>query len=369
MNKFLIIPLLCMAIARARSAQSAPPVRLAIVGLVHDHVGPMLSELATRQDVQLVGIVEPNPKVVAYYAGRFHLDQSLFFPTIEALVAGTKVDAVATFTSTYDHRRVVETCAPLGIDVMMEKPLAVNMEHARAISAAAGKGGIQVIVNYETTWYPSAHRAYDIVHGQDNAIGDLRKVVVCDGHRGPKAIGCSPFFLEWLLDPKLNGGGALMDFGCYGADLVTWLMEGKRPDSVFAVTQNFQPDFYPKADDEATIVLTYPRAQAIIQASWNWASGRKDMDIYGQKGSLRLPNRDSLYMRVGDEPEARQPTPALPDPNADSLSYLVAVVRGKIKPSGLSSLGVNMVVTEILDAARESARTGRRVDLAGDPPR
>ena len=119
-------------------------------------------------------------------------------------------------------------------------------------------------------------------------------------------------------------------------------------------------------DDEATIVLTYPHAQAIIEASWNWPHGRKDMDIYGQNGSMRLPARDSLFMQMADEPEAKLPTPALSDPNADSLSYLVAVVRGKMQPSGLSSLGVNMVVTEILDAARESAKTGKRVDLGGD---
>jgi predicted dehydrogenase len=363
MRKSLAIPLLGLAIAGVRAQDAGPPLRLAIVGLVHDHVGPVFSELARRQDVRLVGIVEPDREVVAHYAERFHLDRSLFYPSIAALVAGTKVEAVATFTSTFDHRRVVETCAPLGIDVMMEKPLAVNMEHARAIAAAARSGGIQVIVNYETTWYPSNQGAYDVVHGQ-RAIGDVRKIVVRDGHAGPKAIGCSPFFLGWLLDPVLNGGGALMDFGCYGADLATWMMEGRRPTSVLAVTLNLQPDAYPRVDDEATIVLTYPRAQAIIEASWNWPYGRKDMDIYGQTGALRLPNRDSLFIRVGEKPESRLPTPALAGPNGDSLSYLAAVVRGRIKPSGLSSLEVNMVVTEILDAARESARTGRRVDLA-----
>ena len=156
----------------------------------------MLPVLAKRQDVQLVGIVEPNPDAVDRYADRFHLDRSLFYPSIEALVAKTKVDAVATFTSTFDHRRVVEACAPLGIDVMMEKPLAVNMEHARAIAAAAARGRIQVIVNYETTWYPSTQSAYDAVRVRTGAIGELRKIVICDGHQGPVAIGCSPFFAE-----------------------------------------------------------------------------------------------------------------------------------------------------------------------------
>jgi len=111
-------------------------------------------------------------------------------------------------------------CAPRGIHVMMEKPLAINLADARAIAVAAKKGGIQVIVNYETTWYLGNQNAYAIVHDQ-HAIGDLRKIVVHDGHRGPKEIGCSPAFLEWLTDPVLNGGGALTDFGCYGADLIT----------------------------------------------------------------------------------------------------------------------------------------------------
>jgi predicted dehydrogenase len=363
----LLASLLCIATVNAGVAEDAPPVRLAIVGLVHDHVGGMLPSLVGRADVQLVGIVEPNRKLAALYAEKYHLDPKLFFVSLDALRATTRVQAVATFTSTFDHRRVVEMCAPLGIDVMMEKPFAVSMDDARAMAAAARKGGIQVVINYETTWYPSNKGAYDVVHGGDG-IGDIRKIVVRDGHKGPALIGCSPYFLEWLTDPVLNGGGALMDFGCYGADLVTWLMDGKRPTSVFAVTQNLQPALYPRVDDDATIVLNYPGAQAILEPSWNWPYGRKDMDIYGQKGALRLPDGKSIFLRMGDGPESAIPAPALKSPDSDALSYLAAVVRREIRPSGLSSIEVNMVVTEILDAARESARSGKRVDLPGNTP-
>jgi len=359
--------LLWMSAASALSQGAPPPVRLAIIGLVHDHVGGMLPSLAGRADVQLIGIVEPNPELAALYSEKYHLDPRLFFTTLDALRATAKVQAVATFTTTLDHRRVVEMCAPLGIDVMMEKPFAVSMDDARAMAAAARKGGIQVVVNYETTWYRSNASAFAFVHGGDG-IGDIRKIVVRDGHKGPALIGCSPYFLSWLTDPVLNGGGALMDFGCYGADLVTWLMEGKRPTSVFAVTQNLQPELYPKVDDDATIVLTYPRAQAILEPSWDWPYGRKDMDIYGQKGALRLPDGNSIYLRRGDAPEVPIPAPALASPNSDALSYFAAVVRREIRPTGLSSVEVNMVVTEILDAARQSARTGKRVELAADPP-
>jgi predicted dehydrogenase len=361
MKKKMFASLLLMSAACAHSAE-APPVRLAIYGLVHDHVGGMLPSLVGRTDVQLVGIVEPNKKLAAIYAEKYHLEPKLFFTTLDALRATTQVQAVATFTSTFDHRRVVEMCAPLGIDVMMEKPFALNMDDARAMAAAAKKGGIQVVVNYETTWYASNKTAYDLVHGP-GGIGAIRKIVVRDGHKGPALIGCSPYFLAWLTDPVLNGGGAIMDFGCYGADLVTWLMDGKRPTSVSAVTQTLQPDLYPKVDDDATIVVNYPGAQAIIEPSWDWPYGRKDMDIYGQAGALRLPDKSSVFLRMGDGPETPVPAPALTAPNSDPLSYLVAVVRGEIRPSGLSSVETNLVATEILDAARESARTGMRVYL------
>jgi predicted dehydrogenase len=253
----------------------------------------------------------------------------------------------------------------------MEKPLAVNLDHARAIAAAAKRGGIQVIVNYETTWYPANQETYRIVHDR-HAIGDLRKIVVHDGHRGPKEIGCSPDFLAWLTDPVLNGGGALNDFGCYGADLITWLMEGEKPLSVFAVTQQIKPDVYPKVEDEATVVLTYPRAQGIIQASWNWPFDRKDIEVYGQTGYVLVPRRDLLRVRLPGAQEVQTTAPPLSGASADSLAYLASVVRGEIQPTGLSSLAFNMTVVEILDAARESARTGKRIDLSAgenNPPK
>jgi len=217
-------------------------------------------------------------------------------------------------------------------------------------------------VNYETTWYAGNQAAYALVHEQ-NALGDLRKIVVHDGHRGPKEIGCSEAFLQWLTDPVLNGAGALTDFGCYGADLITWLMEGQRPNSVFAVTQHIKPDVYPKVEDEATIVVTYPKAQGIIQASWNWPFDRKDIEVYGQSGYVLVPHPDSLRVRKPGSAEIESTPAPLSGPQADPLSYLAAVVRGELVPGGLSSLGINLTVTEILDAARESARTGQRIDL------
>lgn len=356
----LLCSLFWISVNRAWSQPT--PLRFGIVGLKHDHARGFIPGAISRKDVQLVGIVEPDQDLARRYAKEYKLNTNLFYTSLEQMLQTTKVQAVGTFTSTFEHLRVVQICAAHGVHVMMEKPLAVSMEHARGIESAARKGGIQVLVNYETTWYPANHAAYELVRDK-KALGDLRKIVVHDGHQGPKEIGCSADFLQWLTDPVLNGGGALTDFGCYGADLITWLMQGQRPTSVFAVTQRIKPEVYPKVEDEATIVLTYPHCQGIIQASWNWPFNRKDMEIYGASGYVLIPEKNTMRVRTpGAEEKAITASPLEP-PGEDPLSYLAAVVRGDIRPSGLSSLEINLVATEILDAARESARTGRRVDL------
>ncbi len=273
------------AAPHADSQSTAPvhaPLRVGIVGLVHGHVHGFLGQSLHSPEITIVGVAEPDKQLLAQSAARYGFAPSMLFTDLEEMLQKVHPQAVLVYTNTYDHRRVVEICARHGVHVMMEKPLAVSLEDALAMQKAARDGEIHVLVNYETSWYRSNHAAYDLVH--EGTLGDVRKVVIHDGHNGPKEIGVEPEFLAWLTNPKLNGGGALFDFGCYGADLMTWLMDGQRPQTVTAVTQQMKPEIYSRVDDEATIILTYPKAQAIVQASWNWPFGRKDMEVYGQTG-------------------------------------------------------------------------------------
>jgi predicted dehydrogenase len=350
-----------LAVATMAGA-APPPLRLGMAGLEHGHAAGFLSRYRDSKDVELVGIAEPDPEVAARYIRRSRLDPSSVYPTLEAMLDRARPQAVVAFTSTAGHLAVVTACASRKIPVMMEKPLAVGVDQARAIERAAADSGIPVLVNYETTWYPSNHAAYALAR-ESKALGEIRKVVVHDGHRGPKEIGVQPEFLAWLTDPEKNGAGALFDFGCYGANLMTWLMDDARPTSVMAVTQRFKPEIYPKVDDEATIILEYPGAQAIIQASWNWPFDRKDMEVYGRTGQVLTVAQKGLRVRLAGKPEDYRQSPDLNPPEDDFLRYFGAVVRGEIKPSGLSSLRNNLIVVEILDAARRSAATGRTVKL------
>jgi predicted dehydrogenase len=351
----------CLAITQAGTASPGAPLQVGVIGLVHGHVEGFFQHNLNRPDIQIVGIAEPDRGLFTRYSKQFSLDPKLYYASLEDMLQKTSPQAVLVYTNTYEHRRVVEICARHRVHVMMEKPLAVSYADAQAMAEVARAARINVLVNYETTWYRSNHAVYDLV--RDNAIGDIRKIVVHDGHRGPKEIKVAPEFLLWLTDPKLNGAGALFDFGCYGADLATWLFSGVRPESVTAVTQTIKPDIYPHVDDEATVILKYPKAQVIIQASWNWPFDRKDMEVYGQTGYAITVLRDDLRVRLAGQEEQRVAAKPLVPPYDDSLSEFRAVVLEAAKPDDLTSLETNLVVTEILDAARTSAATGRTVSL------
>jgi glucose-fructose oxidoreductase len=345
----------------------AEPLRVAIVGLEHGHIGGFLKQFPNQHEVELVGIVETDADLSHRYAQKYQLDPSLFYTQLDTMVAARHPQAVLVYTSIGRHRQVIEEAAKHGLSVMVEKPLTMSLDDALAIRRAAREHHIQVLVNYETTWYASNRAAYDEV--AQGGLGDLRRIVVHDGHQGPKEIGVQPEFLKWLEDPDQNGDGALYDFGCYGADLVTWLMHGESPLSVTAVTQTDKPEIYPRVADESTIVVRYPKAEAVLMGSWNWPFARKDMEVYGATGYAITVGPDKMRLRTkGENQESETVSPPLAPPNDGSLHYLAAVLNGTLKPDGdLTSLDTNVVVMQILDAARQSAREGKTIKLSPLP--
>lgn len=343
----------------AMNGQSNRPLRLGVAGVSHGHLAEVIRRV-DRGDFTVVGVYEADKQIRENNGLRRKIDGALFYAGLEEMLDQTKPEAVAAYGSIYDHLSVVEACAPRGIHVMVEKPLAVNTEHAARMAELAGKHKIRLLTNYETTWYSANHEAYRLI--ENGAIGKIARINVYDGHQGPIEIGCGPEFLDWLADPVGNGGGAVMDFGCYGANLATWLMKGEKPLSVYGVLQHQKPDKYPKVDDDATIILRYPEATVQIMASWNWPMNRKDMHIYGGKGYIYQDTPTQMRTLI-DKKERALTSPDLQPPFNDSFYYLKAVVRGEIqpRPADLSSLENNLTVVRILEDAIKSARTGQEI--------
>jgi glucose-fructose oxidoreductase len=357
--------------ATVPAAVPGSPMKIGIVGLVHGHVESFLNGgsltpaggILNRPDARVVGIVEPDQKLFDSYAKRHHLSASLHFRSIQEMVLESHPRAVLVFTAPSEHRRVIEECAALGVHVMVEKPLAISYKDALGIQDAAHRGKIHVLVNLETSWYASNTEAFNLL--KQGVLGPIVKTVFRDGHQGPKLIDVPPEFLSFLIDPKQNGAGALFDFGCYGVNLMTWLMDGETPLSVTAVTKQLKPNLYPQVDDEANIILNYKNAVAIVQASWNWPFALKQMDVYGRTGYAKAIDSGRIEVRKANDSEGRMlKGECLTAPYDDPLHYLAAVLNGAIEEgNSLSSLNNNMTVSEVLDAARQSAQTGKSVSL------
>ena len=352
---FLLLSVVCLSFIL--NAQNTAPLRLGVVGVSHGHLHEVVIRM-DRGDFEVVGVAEPDEQLRANNPLRKKLDASLFYADLGEMLDKTKPEVVVAYGSVYDHLAVVEACAPRGIHVMVEKPLAVNMQHANRMAELVRKNNTLLLTNYETTWYNTNHEAYRLIKKGD-AIGKINRMEVYDGHEGPIEIGCGKEFTDWLTDPILNG---LLSISVVWANLVTWLMDGERPVSVYAVLKQLKPDKYPNVDDDATILVEYPSATVQIMGSWNWPKGRKDMHIYGTKGYIYQDTPTSMRIYTDRKETTVQP-PALEAPYNDSFYYLKAAVRKEIQvaPTDLSSLENNLVVVEILESAIKSAKSGKPV--------
>jgi predicted dehydrogenase len=365
-NTFLFIVIFIVSASEVSSQTPVKkPLRIAIAGTSHGHSAWILGRKDTT-DVIVTGIYEPDPELTRKHIKQYGLPKELFYNNLEKMLDQVKPEAAVAFGSIKEHLAVVEACAPRGIHVMVEKPLATTVQDAERMRVLSEKNKIFLLTNYETSWYPTTEKTHELAI-DSNYAGKIRKVVFHHGHEGPKEIGVSREFFSWLTDPVQNGGGALVDFGCYGANIMTWMMNGSAPVAVTAVTRQFKPEIYPKVDDDATIIVEYPGAQCIIQASWNWPFGRKDMELYGETGYIIAQDKNTLRRKnkAGINEQVEQVTATEVAVYEDPFKYFADVVNKKIEvpENSLYSLSNNVMVVRILEAAKRSAATGKRVRL------
>ncbi len=361
MMKHLIKITFLLILLSHEVAQASERLKVAVAGLNHDHVFLLLNLYKDKQ-VDIIGIAESNEILSSKIRTQYNLPKTIFYPDLPSLLKHVKPDAVLAYNPTNEHIHVAEACLPLKIPVMVEKPVATTLSDAKRIATLSKQFETPFLVNYETTWYKSNQQLKQLVDNDE--IGKITRILVKDGHEGPKEIGCSSYFLDWLTDPKKNGGGAVMDFGCYGANLMTWIKNGERPISVTAFTQQLKPEVYPKVDDNATIILSYrDGSTGIIQASWAWPYSVKDLQIFGTKAQLYAKNDKELlkYKQQNDPPVM---VPITVPYFEHHIAYLEQVLKQKMIPENdLGSINNNVTVVEILEAAKRSAKEGRTIVL------
>lgn len=366
---FLSMILVCAAAAISGPAHAAPKAadtktRLAVVGLDHDHVWGLLRDLAGEPNAELVAIADDHQPLVDQAKAKVPPTVK-FYSDYVRMLDEMKPEGVIVTTENDRHLEILRECAKRHIHYSTEKPMATTAADAREMEKLANQAGIKVMVNYWNEWVAPTHELYHRVH--DNQLGPVQRIIVQYGHQGPKEIGVSKYFADWLYDPVKNGGGAIMDFGCYGAEWAVWLKG--RPARVSAVTQKLKLDQHNAVDDDATIVLDYPDGTAIIEASWDWPYNMGQVQVFGSKGSLLATARDLFFRspsdsvaKVGLEGERVTLDPPIHE-TSNPISYFVDCIRSNKPIEDPLSMKLNVQVMEILDAARESARTGKQQEL------
>ncbi len=354
----------------------AQEYKIAVVSMLHAHVWLHLGTMLKGDKVKLVGVSETLPDLInrakredvipqTQNVMRPGVPEALIFADWKKMIDETKPDIVWAFTPTNGHVDVVRYCAPKGIHVIMEKPLAATLSEALEIQALARKYKILVLTNYGSTWQASQYAAKAAIDAGE--IGPVWRMHGVQGHNGPGDPKTSSF-AAWLADPVQNGGGAMMDFGCY---LVLWSLGIKgMPESVYATAQHIKPETFPKVEDNAVIVLNYKDGLSILEASWDLPPAQRlGNEIYGRKGSIvgnniRKPGAPPAGGGRAGQPtgEPLAVTPLSPE-RSEPIAYMVDHIRNKQPLDGPSSLDLNVSVQEVLEAAKLSVQTGRAVAL------
>jgi predicted dehydrogenase len=347
----------CLLALAGLSAQAADHT-IAVVGLVHSHVWGHLRTMVAGKPARLVGVAETLPDLVDE-AKKRGVPENLLYGDVRKMLDTAKPEIVWAFVENNRHREIAELCAQRKIHLMFEKPLASTYKDALAIRDLARKHGIHVLTNYQMAWWPSNYAAQQAA--TSGAVGKVWRLRGVVGHGGPGGpTGLNKHFFTWLTDPEKNGGGALIDFGCYNALWGLWYLG--RPATVYAQANHLRPQEFGQVEDNSVMVLSYPEAVGIFEGSWDLPRSFQELEVFGFEGSLNL-NNARVELRKSRAPAEELKLEPLAPAAAEPVAAMIAAIESGKAPAGLVALDINVGVVEILEAARQSVKTGRAVPL------
>lgn len=350
--------LISLAFLAALSIPAQTPYRMAVVGLVHSHVWNHLDKMVKGTDVTLVGVAEPN-SALQDEARKAGVPAALIVSDYVKMLDEKKPEIIWAFVENNRHLEIIEAAAARKINVIFEKPLASTYKDSLKIQEIATKAGIKVMCNYQMAWWPANYTARNMAASGE--LGQVYRLHGVVGHGGPGSEGTrNAAFFAWLTDPVKNGGGALMDFGCYNALWSLWYLG--RPETVYAHVNHLRPQVFPKVEDNANLILGYKNGVGMFEGSWDLPRSYQDLEVFGLKGSVYMKN-GSVEKQEGKNRLPVDIAPLAPE-DAEPIAYMVSRMRQNKPIEGMTALQINVDVIEIIEAAKESIRTGKAVAMA-----
>jgi predicted dehydrogenase len=321
-------------------------MRIGVAGLTHGHVWGLIENFKKVEGAELVAVADKTPLLdrVSGFA-RTYSDW-------QEMLASESLDALLVTSNNVESSEIAVQALGRGIPCMVEKAMAANAGDADRMLDAMHASGKTLMINWPVAWAPWLFEVKSLL--DEGAIGPVFNVQYRNGHFGPKEIGCDEWFVGWLHDEALNGGGAIADFCSYGAVLCRWLFG--MPDSVYCVRQNYTKD-YSVPDDYASCILRYPKMQALIEGTWAHKGDDHSANprFYGREGAISVMGNFVYRSTVGKEEGRTAPPIAV----GNSAQYFLDCVKSGKTPEGILNAEVAADACRILDAAKRSNESSR----------
>jgi predicted dehydrogenase len=366
--------------------------RVGAIGFAHGHIRGLMSSFAQLPNVEWVACadtvpavpsdsMEPGTRRFNLAVAREKIGIPKTYDDYHVMLEEEEFDIILFCPENSRHGEVAEAIASHGIHMVTEKPMAATLPEALRMVRAAWGNDVELMVNWPSTWSPAMRKMKTLL--DEGAIGDLLEVKWRNGAsmgpppRGDHIPGPTKG-AEWWRQTE-QGGGALLDYCCYGACLARWFI-GEPAVAACGVQANLI-SHYGDADDNAIIIVRFPASLAILEGTWStWNPGVPTGPIvYGTRGTLVASRREP------EEGERPAQVVEVHTRRSHGLSQPDQVLVGEPLPEGRQTLAEefiyhletgeplhptldlnqNVEAMAILDAGIRSAASGK-MELVND---
>lgn len=353
--------------------------RLGIIGFAHMHINELTDGFAALPNVEWVACADTKPAVPSISMDKLtrgwnlrRAVEKLGIPKVyddyREMLAAERFDIVIFCPENARHGEVAEAIAAHGAHMITEKPMAASLSDGLRMARAARGAGVSLLINWPTTWSPAVRKAMELARA--GAVGEIWELKWRNGASlGPMTYGDGMTDqekgAEWWHQ-SAPGGGALLDYCCYGACLSTWLFGNA------VAAQGMKANLrspYGDAEDNAVITVRYPKSLAILEGTWStFHSGVPTGPIfYGSEGTI-VVNRGKVQVyrdRKSAEPtEVCEGDPLPAGRESFAREMLHHLETGEPLHPTLD-LPLNLAAMAVLDAGIRSAASGK-LELVND---
>lgn len=363
---------------------SSKRYRVGAIGFAHMHVNEHIRSFNEHPQVDWVACADTqpgNPKIENIGGTRRanvnrtlkETGMSKTYDDYREMLAEEQLDIVIFCPENARCGEVAEAVAAHGAHMITEKPTTASLPEMLRAVRAARNAGVALATNWPISFNPTFRKAKELIDGGE--IGDVWQIKWRNGASlGPLATGSmhpagtlitdevpeSELTKEWWYQ-SAEGGGALLDYCCYGACVSTWFLNQPAL-SAQAMMANLRSP-WGDADDNAVILTRFADAMALLEASWTTyhTGNRSGVTVYGSAGTMVLEfGKANIFKdRKSSEPSDVVEGDPVPEERNDLARELIHHLETGDPLHPTLDVPVNIRAMAILDAGIRSARSGK----------